>query len=139
MPDGEGGWLFLAQRRRDNGRWEPPAGVLELDETPEDGVAREIAEETGVLVQVERLVAACFNVVHPLRPVSLVFRCTPIAGEPVPTDEASEARWLTRTEVLELMPEAHAVRCFAGVDHEWPVTIMHDGTNVISQAMPHAA
>jgi 8-oxo-dGTP diphosphatase len=33
---------ILAIRRRDNGHWEPPAGVLELEETIEDGLVREI-------------------------------------------------------------------------------------------------
>ena len=37
----------LVIRRRDNGRWEPPGGVLELDETFEAGVRREVHEETA--------------------------------------------------------------------------------------------
>jgi 8-oxo-dGTP diphosphatase len=32
----------LLIRRRDNGRWEPPGGVLELGETFEEGVRREV-------------------------------------------------------------------------------------------------
>lgn len=39
---------LLAIRRADNGTWEPPGGVLELTETFEDGVRREIFEETGI-------------------------------------------------------------------------------------------
>jgi ADP-ribose pyrophosphatase YjhB (NUDIX family) len=31
-------------QRRDNGKWEPPVGVLELDESITEGVAREIEE-----------------------------------------------------------------------------------------------
>jgi len=42
----------LAIRRADNGTWEPPGGVLELSETLEDGVRREVYEETGVKVSV---------------------------------------------------------------------------------------
>ncbi len=39
---------ILVIRRRDNGHWEPPGGVLELDETIEDGLRREVLEETGL-------------------------------------------------------------------------------------------
>ncbi|MGZ4626877.1 MAG: NUDIX domain-containing protein, partial [Kineosporiaceae bacterium] len=41
-------------QRRDNGRWEAPGGILERDETFEEDVAREAAEETGVTVEVDR-------------------------------------------------------------------------------------
>lgn len=37
----------LAIKRSDDGRWVPPGGVLELGETPQDGVVREVYEETG--------------------------------------------------------------------------------------------
>jgi 8-oxo-dGTP pyrophosphatase MutT (NUDIX family) len=35
--NGEGKVLVI--RRRDNGHWEPPGGILELNETFEEGVA----------------------------------------------------------------------------------------------------
>ncbi|MFD0735050.1 NUDIX domain-containing protein [Planotetraspora mira] len=43
----------LAIRREDDGRWVPPGGVVELDETPEHAVIREVLEETGVQVEPE--------------------------------------------------------------------------------------
>ena len=46
---------LLAIRRRDNGRWEPPGGVLELDETIGEGLVREVLEETGLTVEPEAL------------------------------------------------------------------------------------
>lgn len=45
----------LVIRRADNGHWQPPGGVLELDETFEDGIRREVVEETGVTVAVQEL------------------------------------------------------------------------------------
>ena len=42
---------LLAVRRRDNGHWEPPGGVLELDETIQAGLVREVLEETGLRVE----------------------------------------------------------------------------------------
>jgi 8-oxo-dGTP diphosphatase len=42
IPDDHGRVLLI--RRRDNQRWEPPGGVLELGETIHDGLRREIRE-----------------------------------------------------------------------------------------------
>ena len=50
--DGE---ALLAIQRRDNDRWEPPGGVLELGESIEEGLRREVKEETGLNVQPIRL------------------------------------------------------------------------------------
>jgi 8-oxo-dGTP diphosphatase len=41
----------LLIQRRDNHRWEPPGGVLELGETIPDGLRREVREETGLEVE----------------------------------------------------------------------------------------
>jgi 8-oxo-dGTP diphosphatase len=41
----------LLIRRRDNHHWEPPGGVLELQESIGDGLRREIREETGLGVE----------------------------------------------------------------------------------------
>ncbi|MCX4959139.1 NUDIX domain-containing protein [Streptomyces virginiae] len=49
-------------RRADNGAWEPPGGILERDERPEEGVLREVAEETGIAVEVEQSMKEVFAV-----------------------------------------------------------------------------
>ena len=41
----------LVIQRRDNGAWQLPGGVLELDEPIEAGVRREVLEETGLEVE----------------------------------------------------------------------------------------
>ncbi|MFE6719980.1 NUDIX domain-containing protein [Streptomyces albidoflavus] len=41
---------ILTIQRADNGTWEPPGGVLDLAESPKDGVRREVYEETGIRV-----------------------------------------------------------------------------------------
>ena len=40
----DSGENVLLIKRRDNGRWEPPGGVLELDETIEDGLRGKCAK-----------------------------------------------------------------------------------------------
>src|SRR5215813_9605158 len=78
-------------KRRDNGQWEPPGGILELGETFEQGVQREVLEETGVSVTVDRLTGVYKNMARGI--VALVFHCTPIAGKPISTPEAVAVQW----------------------------------------------
>jgi len=79
---------ILAIKRRDSGQWEPPGGVLELGETLEEGVEREVREETGVRVAVHQLTGVYKNLA--LGVVALVYRCTPVSGSPAPTAEAAD-------------------------------------------------
>ncbi|MCO1577678.1 NUDIX domain-containing protein [Crossiella sp. SN42] len=124
----DGAGRVLVIRRRDNGRWEPPGGVLEVGETFEQGVRREVCEETGIVVRVERLTGVYQNVVRDV--VALVFRCSPETTEPVPTEEASEVRWLSLEQVREVMVPAFAIRV-ADAFGEGPRTRVHDGVRLL--------
>lgn len=118
----------LVIRRADNARWEMPGGVLELDESFEDGVRREVAEETGMTVTVGELSGVYKNLARGI--VALVFRCTP-GTEPVhPTAEATEVRWMTRDEVAANMDPAFAIRVLDAFE---PGTQLraHDGTHLV--------
>lgn len=119
---------ILAIQRRDNGRWEPPGGVLELGETFEAGVCREVREETGVDVEVGRLTGVYKNI--PSGIVALVFRCRPRSGCVGSTQEATRVRWLTVAEVAARMSPAYAVRVTDALADE-AVVRAHDGTNLV--------
>lgn len=45
----------LLQRRADDGNWNLPGGIIEPGEEPADAVIREVKEETGLDVIVERI------------------------------------------------------------------------------------
>lgn len=98
----------LVIRRRDNGHWEPPGGVLEMLETVDDGIRREVLEETGIAVRVDHLTGVYKNMKRGI--VALVFRCTPLGQPSRTTDEATDVRWMTLDEVRETMAPAYAVR-----------------------------
>ncbi|ABY24761.1 phosphohydrolase (MutT/nudix family protein) [Renibacterium salmoninarum ATCC 33209] len=109
--DGEG--RVLLGQRSDNAQWAIITGMLEPGEEPAAGVAREVLEETGVIVQVERLVAT--NVVGPVTfPngdvcsfLNQSFRCRYLSGEArVNDDESLQVRWFTLEELPKLN-EAH--------------------------------
>lgn len=119
----------LVIRRRDNGHWEAPGGVLELGESFEQGVLREVAEETGLAVTVERLTGVYKNLTRGI--VALVFRCRPRGRGIHPTEEATEVRWMTCDEVREVMSPAFAIRVLDAFD-DLPHVRIHDGTNVLA-------
>jgi ADP-ribose pyrophosphatase YjhB (NUDIX family) len=118
----------LAVRRRDNHHWEPPGGVLELHETFEQGVRREILEETGVEVRVERLTGVYKNISRGI--VALVFRCSPVGGRPTPTTEALSVSWLTIEQIRQHMDPAYVVRVTDAFTDEAPARV-HDGVNLM--------
>ncbi|MBW6435867.1 NUDIX domain-containing protein [Actinoplanes hulinensis] len=108
----------LLVRRSDNGEWALATGCLEPGEQPADGARREVYEETGVVVEVERLlsvealdlsVAPNGDQVHWL---ALGFRCRVVSGEArVNDDESVEVGWFTPDSMPPL--PAHQARCLA--------------------------
>ncbi|MFD8805935.1 NUDIX hydrolase [Streptomyces sp. NPDC059597] len=120
---------LLAIRRADNGAWQLPGGILELDETPEAGVAREVLEETGIHVEVDELTGVYKNL--PRGIVALVFRCKPSGGIERTSRESTAVSWLTPEEVSERMSEVFAVRLLDALDGDGPHVRSHDGKRVI--------
>lgn len=124
---------FLVIRRADNGHWEPPGGVLELDESIEDGLVREVAEETGLRVRPIALTGVYKNMRRGI--VALVFRCE-IAGRALDTDdEVAETRWLHRDE-LDCMDEAYRIRLLDAASADPPHVRAHDGVGLLLAEEP---
>ncbi|MET8815393.1 NUDIX domain-containing protein [Streptomyces sp. NPDC004549] len=120
---------LLAIRRADNGAWQLPGGILELDETPEAGVAREVLEETGIHIEVDELTGVYKNL--PRGIVALVFRCKPSGGIERTSSESTAVSWLTPDEVSERMSEVFAVRLLDALDGNGPHVRSHDGKRLI--------
>jgi len=119
----------LVIQRRDNGHWEPPGGVLELGEQFEDGVHREVLEETGLDVHVGRLTGVYKNL--RLGVVALVFRCTPLGTVHRASAEAVAVRWVDLDQITALMDPAYAVRVTDAFG-DTAVTRAHDGVQLLS-------
>ena len=120
---------LLAVRRRDNGHWEPPGGVLELDETIQAGLIREVHEETGLQVEPEALSGVYKNMRRGI--IALVFRCRIVGGEPRPTSEANRVAWLSPDQVRELMDEAYATRLLDALNAGPAAIRAHDGLSLL--------
>ncbi|MBB4933755.1 ADP-ribose pyrophosphatase YjhB (NUDIX family) [Lipingzhangella halophila] len=119
---------LLAIRRTDNGTWELPGGVLETTEAPEDGVIREVWEETGIRVEVDQLTGVYKNTTRSI--VALVFRCKPSGGVERPSSEATAVEWLTPEQVTERMSEVYAIRLLDALDSNGPYVRTHDGRHL---------
>jgi 8-oxo-dGTP diphosphatase len=120
---------ILAIRRRDNNRWEPPGGILELNEEIHEGLVREISEETGLQVLPIGLSGVYKNMKKGI--VALVFECRVVSGQSVPTEEAAEVRFLTPEEVRDLMDQAYACRLLDALEDEVSIR-SHDGVSLLS-------
>ncbi|MFJ4779193.1 NUDIX hydrolase [Streptomyces sp. NPDC088762] len=128
---------LLAIRRADNGTWELPGGVLELAETPEDGVRREVLEETGIHVEVDQLTGVYKNTTAGV--VALVFHCKPSGGSERLSGETTAVHWLTRQQVTERMSEVYAIRLLDALDGHGPHVRSHDGRQLLTEQPKTAA
>ncbi len=102
------GRVLLVRRGRPPGQglWSLPGGVLETGERLEDGVRREVREETGLEVRsaefrevFERIIRDRDGRVR-YHYVLIDFLCRVAGGRPRPADDADAAEWV-REEDLE--------------------------------------
>jgi 8-oxo-dGTP pyrophosphatase MutT (NUDIX family) len=110
--------------------WSLPGGVLEADERPEEGCAREVLEEVGLSVRPGRLLVLDWVPAGDGRPrpfVSFVFDCGTIAADtPIRLQlaELDEYRFLAPDQAAGLFPAWAAGRLAAAV------AARHTGTTV---------
>ena len=82
---------ILLALRRDIEWWNLPGGGLEIGETVEEGVRREVREETGLEVEVDHLVGVYSK--PQKQEVVLTFQCRVIGGTLIATEESRECRF----------------------------------------------
>lgn len=85
-----------------------------------ESVKREVFEETGVQIKVERLTGVYKNMTRGI--VALVFRCSPVAGIPRKTAESTIVEWVAMPDIDPIMSQAYAVRVADGCSVR-----IHDG------------
>ncbi len=83
------------------GRWALPGGFVEVGETVEEAAAREAAEETGLTVEVARLVGVYSDPDRDPRGhnVSVAFLVRVLSGDLIAATDASEVSALDPQEV----------------------------------------
>ncbi|MGH2411971.1 MAG: NUDIX hydrolase [Chloroflexota bacterium] len=98
---------MLLLQRRDSGLWAMPGGWADVgDDTPAAMTAREVREETGMEVHVDRLLGLYDSrrrrFGHPHHLYHIVFACTPASGEPRVTEESRAIEWFAPDQLPRL-------------------------------------
>lgn len=98
--------LLLVRRasRRGRGNWQLPGGFVEPQETIEQAVVREVAEEAGVVAAVEGVLALRNRYDPDIgNSVYIVLLLHPLSGEPTPDNqEVDRAEYFTLEEIRAL-------------------------------------
>jgi 8-oxo-dGTP diphosphatase len=98
------GRVLLVQRAKDPGKglWTVPGGRLEPRETLAQAVAREVREETGLVVEVGALACVVERMGDDFHFVILDYLARVIGGELAAASDASAAKFVTDDELQQL-------------------------------------
>lgn len=98
------GRILAARRKKGShleGHWEFPGGKIEPDESPEECLVRELAEEIGVRVRPKEILEVVFHRYPEKSVVLLFYRCDLLEGEPKAL-ECDEVRWVALADLRSL-------------------------------------
>ena len=98
--------LVRRVKQPDAGLWGFPGGHVEWGETALDAAAREVQEETGVIVKPQEYLTNVDVILPDARGGTAVHflltavRCAYVSGTPVAADDVSDAGWFAADDVL---------------------------------------
>jgi ADP-ribose pyrophosphatase YjhB (NUDIX family) len=99
---------ILLIRRTDNDNWAVPGGAIDLGESMVEAAMRETKEESGIDCQITGLTGIYTDPKHVIlytsnlearQEFSIVLTARPVGGQPTPSSETSEVRWVPRSEI----------------------------------------
>lgn len=118
----DAGRLLLVRRAHEpgRGRWSIPGGRCLADESTADACVREVREETGLVVVIDRVAGS----VERLTPGGdhyeiHDFVCHVIGGKLLAGDDAVDARWLSATQLHDLESAGRIVDGLAEALRDW--------------------
>jgi ADP-ribose pyrophosphatase YjhB (NUDIX family) len=101
---------ILMIRRTDNDNWAVPGGAIDLGESVAQAAVRETREESGIECEITGLVGIYSDPKHVIlytsngevrQEFSIVLTARPLSGQPRPSSESSEVRWVPVSGVRE--------------------------------------
>ena len=99
---------ILLIRRSDNDNWAIPGGAIDLGESMSQAAIRETKEESGIDCEVTGLVGIYTDPKHVIlytsngearQEFSIVLTARPVGGKLTPSDESTEVRWVSTSEI----------------------------------------
>lgn len=106
---------ILLCHRKDLDLWNLPGGHAESGETPWDAALREVEEETGMTVEINRL----SGIYSKPNVNELVFQyiCSPKAGVPTPNEESDEIKYFEIDNIPANTPPKQVERIKDAIEH----------------------
>ncbi|HEX59671.1 MAG TPA: NUDIX domain-containing protein [Methanomicrobia archaeon] len=95
-----------------SGKWICPGGRLEFGESIEEGILREVAEETHLRIKLIRPLVPFERIVKEdgetkLHVIYIDYLAEVVGGELKPDDDVGEAIWASKEEILRRWDELH--------------------------------
>ncbi len=103
----QGGQVLIVKRKYEPlaGQWSLPGGGVELGETLEDSVAREMLEETGLAIEVGPVIEVFDRITRDEQGgvryhfVLVDYLCWPVGGELCASSDVADARFVDPSEL----------------------------------------
>jgi ADP-ribose pyrophosphatase YjhB (NUDIX family) len=117
----------LLIKRNDTRTFAPPGGALDAGELPPEGVAREVREETGLIVLPVRLAMLTYLPLTPFGFLGFTFRCLLRGGEITTSEESPLVGFFKTTPLPRRMSGFHRERVEKSLSHtvERPLFFQH--------------
>ncbi|MGW2188564.1 NUDIX hydrolase [Streptomyces sp. NPDC001719] len=101
---------LLVIHKTDNDLWALPGGGHDIGESIADTVIREVREETGIEVEIQRITGVYTDPQHVMayddgevrQQFTVCFRARPTGGELRTSSESKEVRWVSPSELDDL-------------------------------------
>ncbi len=111
--------VLLVRRRMnpERGKWALPAGYVNADEDPRQAAIRETQEETGLEIQIVRLLDVLYNppdpaATHPGASIAIVYMGHVLGGELQAQDDVEAVGWFTK----DILPPLAFASTYAAIN-----------------------